>query len=862
MLLEREGLLADLGRHLDDAASGAGSLVLIAGEAGAGKTSLVRAFVDSVDDSSLVLHGACDPLTTPRPLSPLHDFAADPNTGLAGLTGGDRSPIDMFGEVLDRLRNSIRPVLVVVEDVHWADEGTLDFLRFVGRRIGDSKAVMLCTYRDDEVVADHPLKPVLGQLAPLESTDRMAVPSLSLAAVTTLIAERSFEPADLLKLTDGNAFFVTEILASGEDLPHTVQEAVLARVALLDERPRRVVQGVSVAPRSLEIQHTAALVDGSLDDIDAALSAGVLVGDGVSLRFRHELARSAVESSLPPARRLDLHLRMLRLLEEQQTPDLARLAHHANRAGEGDLVVEYAPRAAREAAANGAHKEAVSFFEAALRFADRIDDEAEAAMRVEFANELGIVDRRREALDNIDRVVAHYRRSGDDRSLAATLIPDSGARWRFEDAGRFRVGLAEALGILEEHGPSAELANAYLTSAYQYMLARKGKQAAQEIAKARATADVAGTDELEWMTQMLEATVQMVSGDSDDGIRVLHEVRERAAGERNVDNEVLALTMLGSGGGEVRRYEEAVPALEGGVEHGLAVDQDYLAAYSRSWLARVAFEQGRWDEAVEYATLVDRATTYRRGIAIVTALSALGRVRVRRGDPGGAALLDEMVELSRSHELQHGWNAICGRAEHLWLAGRPEEAINDLAPAFERALDTDSEWARGEIGFWMWRTGAIDGPPEGAAEPFALQMAGDWEESAARWREIGCPYEVAMALADGPVTAKLEALEILDSVAARPMADRLRSRLRDLGVEGIPRGPTKTTLANPAGLTARQLEVLRHLADGLTNDQIAEELYLSKKTVEHHVSAIYSKLGVTTRARAIKAAMEVGAVEK
>ncbi|HEU4895643.1 MAG TPA: response regulator transcription factor, partial [Acidimicrobiia bacterium] len=252
----------------------------------------------------------------------------------------------------------------------------------------------------------------------------------------------------------------------------------------------------------------------------------------------------------------------------------------------------------------------------------------------------------------------------------------------------------------------------------------------------------------------------------------------------------------------------------------------------------------------------------REGIAFITAMSALGRVRVRRGDPGGLVLLEEMTQLARDHELQHGWNAICGRAEHFWLTGDPARGLDELEPAYRRALDTDSRWARGEIGFWMWRVGAIDNPPDRAAEPFALQIAGDWMAAADAWRQIGCPYEEAMALADGPEEAKLQALELLDQLGARPLADRVRQRLRALGADSIPRGPTRQTLSNPGALTRRQLDVLHLIGRGSTNEQIAEELFISKKTVEHHVSAIYSKLGVTSRPEAVVAAMEIGAIEK
>lgn len=860
MLLERGALLGELGQRLDEAVQRSGSLVLLAGEAGVGKTSLVRPFADSLYGSAQVVEGACDPLTTPRPLSPLHDFAADPDFEFADPGRGDRAVIETFTELLGRLKNPVRPIVMVIEDIHWADGGTLDFVRFVGRRVMACRAVVVCTYRDDEVGPDHPLRPVLGQLLPLRSTYRMVVPPLTIDGVTSLAEGTTIEPAELFELTDGNPFFVTEILASGSDLPATVQEAVLARVARLSVTARRIVEAVSVAPRSLEITHAATIAGASLDDVDAALDAGVVVGDRLGLRFRHELARSAVEESMPIARRLGFHLHMLRILEQDADPDVARLAHHAVRAAATALIVEYAPRAARLAASEGSHKQAVSFFEAALAHADRIDDDDEAELRLDLADELGTVDRRLDALGQLDLAAQHYRAIGDELALAETLVPHTGARWRFEDASRFRIGLREALDILEPKGRTTQLARAYLSSAYGHMLARRGSDASSDLADARRTVEAAGADELDWMIRLLEGTVDVVTGTVDAGVRMLEELSHEAVAGGRVGDEVLALMMLGSGGGEARRYDVALPALERGVEHGLEVDQDYLVSYCRAWLARIALEQGRWEDAARSAGLVDHAAFSRTGIGVLTGLSALGRVRVRRGDPGGLALLEEMVELGRSHELQHGWNAVCGRAEHYWLAGRPADGLGEVANTYQRALETESAWARGEVAFWMWRLGAIDGPPEGAAEPFALHMSGASDEASAAWRDLGCPYEEAVALADGPVDARLEALDIFDTLGARPMADRVRGQLRNAGVDSIPRGPTRTTRDNPAGLTSRQLEVLQLLADGLTNGEIADRRFVSNKTVEHHVSAAYMKLGVTSRSRAVREAERIGAV--
>lgn len=850
MLLERETQLSGLTNALAGAAEHSGGLVLVPGEAGSGKSSLIRAFVQSLDDSVLVIEGACDPLATPRPLSPLYDFAADPDSGLSELVAGDREPMVIFHELLDRLRNTIRPIVLVIEDVHWADEATLDLLRFLGRRIGDTRTVLICTYRDDEVGPDHPVRPVLGQLIPLGTTRRLAVGALSRDAVTRMAADQDVDLDQLYRLTDGNAFFVTEVLASGIGLPETVQEAVLTRVAMLAPGPRRVVEGVSAAPRSLELDQATALAGATVSDVDDALSAGVLVGDGRNLRFRHELARSAVEESLSVARRLDLHRRMLGLLSEEKKADLARLAHHAMCAGEIELTLQYAPAAAREAVARAARKEAIAFYRGALEHSEMLDPRAEADIRRELAEQLAITGEPSASVDEHRQAVELYRQLGDSLSLADSLVHLMVALWRVNEAAEAEY--QEAYSILATMEPSIECVNLYYAKGHLEMLARHGTAAFESLRRGREIA--AQVDELEdfpWRMKMLEGTVHIVLGEPMEGLRILSECAEEGERTGNSRHVLISLGMLGSGGGEARVYEPALSALERSIQIGLATDADYSVAYDRSWLARIAFEQGRWDEAVRWAELVNRTSPDQIGISVLTARSALGRVRVRRGDPGGVELLEEMIELGLAHEIQHAWNAICGYGEFHWLRDRDANAPEILLDGFRRALDTESEWARGELGFWMWRMGAIDGPPENCAEPFQKQMSGDWQGAATAWRQIGCPYEVALALSDGDIESKMEALETFDRLGAGPAAAMVRRSLRDSGIDHIPRGPAATTLDNPYGMTKRQMEVYRLLTEGLSNGEIAEQLFLAKKTVEHHVSAIYSKLGVTTRSQAM-----------
>lgn len=659
-----------------------------------------------------------------------------------------------------------------------------------------------------------------------------------------------------MRLTDGNAFFVTEVLAAGGGLPASVQDAVIARVGQLPDGARKVVDGVSVAPRSLEIPLAAAIAGVSLEEVDTAVGAGVLVEDGQSVRFRHELARAAVEESLPPARRLGLHLRMIEILQEQGSRDLARITHHAIRAGRGDLIVEYAPAAGDDAVRRGARREAVAFYRAALRYAHTLGTEPSARLRVKLATELRNLDRPEEAVAELEQAIADLRGIDHPRALAEALGQLQAALWYLRRYDEGWDAMNEALELLRADGPSETLGFNLYRVAHHHMLSRHAAPAFEAIAEARRVGEQVGSDTVRWLAGMMEGTIHIVVGDPDRGVALLEEAGAKAERDGNHAFASSAWGMLGTGGGEARRYEMAIQALERGIDVGLATDQDYTVSYNRSWLARIAFEQGRWDDAVAYAELVARTTLQRQGIAFLTAMSALGRVRVRRGDPGGVSLLEEMTGLAEEHELQHGWNAICGLAEHQWLTGRGW-APETLEPFYRRALETDSPWACGEVGFWMWRHGLIDGPPENAAEPFALQMAGDWEGAANRWREIGCPYEAAMALGDGSVEAQMEALDILDRLGARPLSDRIRSQLRDAGVERLPSRPRPGTLANPYGLTDRQLAVLRLIADGCSNDEISDQLYISKKTVEHHISAVYTKLGVTTRSEAIRIGYEL-----
>jgi DNA-binding CsgD family transcriptional regulator len=237
------------------------------------------------------------------------------------------------------------------------------------------------------------------------------------------------------------------------------------------------------------------------------------------------------------------------------------------------------------------------------------------------------------------------------------------------------------------------------------------------------------------------------------------------------------------------------------------------------------------------------------------ALTVLGRLRARRGEPETAVPLDEAWRLATTTgDLQRLWPVAAARAEAAWLTGRSETIPGFVSSTYDLAVRLRHEWAIGELGYWLWRAGAIDEAPAGAASPFALQIAGDWPAAAREWQLLGCPYEAALALASGSAPADLSAAyAVLDGLGAWPAMQRVAQQMRAVGVRRVPRRRRRSTLANPARLTDREVEVLRLLSEDLRNADIATRLHISTRTVEHHVAAIFGKLGVATRREAVRA---------
>jgi DNA-binding CsgD family transcriptional regulator len=855
-LLERESILSELDALLRDAAAGSGRIAAVAGEAGVGKTSLVEHFSARHARTARTLRGLCDSLATPRPLGPVHDMAAQTSGPLADALRAGVGRDGVFSALLEEIGRPPVPRIVLVEDVHWADDATLDLLRFIGRRIRQVPALLVVTYRDDEVGPTHPLHQLLGQL-PQAAVRWMRLSPLSEEAVREL-ARRGGRPAEgVYALTGGNPFFVTEVLASGgATVPVSIREAVLARAARLSDRARELLDLVAIAPGRMERRLLDALVADAPALVRECAASGALTTAPDAVGFRHELARLAWLEALEPGAHARLHARVLHGLLERPVHerDIARVVHHADGAGDGECVLRVAPAAAREAAAAGAHRQAEAHYRTALRYADRAPPAMRAELLDAWSYELHLCGRIADAVRAREEALALWRRVGDRRREGDALRQLSRLAWFEGRRAAAAAHAAEAIRVLEPLGPSHELAMAYSTRAQLHILAEERKLAPEWGDRAVAMAEALGDPEA-LVHALTNAACLTPGGARENQLRAARLAQEHGFHE----HAMRAFTWLICDAIVEHDHALAEGVLPEALAYAEAHDLDAFISYLRGWRARMRVQQGRLDEAEADATDVLRRE-HTSTVERLPALGALGTALARRGDPGARALLDEALERAESTgELQRLAPVANARAEAAWLRGDLEGMRAEAMRAYPLALQVESWWDAGRLAVWLGRAGALDEVPAELPGPFAAELAGRWRDAVRSWERLGCPYEQALALAEGDdAEAWQESFAILDALGAHAAAAAVRRDLQRRGARGIPRGPRPATRRNPAGLTPAQARVLALLARGLSNTDIARELSVSPRTVDHHVSAVLGKLEVATRAAAIAAAHERG----
>ncbi len=684
----------------------------------------------------------------------------------------------------------------------------------------------------------------------------MHVPPLSRAAVSELAGA----PADeLYAATGGNAFFVTEAIAAGGELPPpSVRDAVLARAGKLAEDARMTLELVAVVPGAAELWLVREA--DATDGLAECEERGLLIVEGGVVRYRHELARRVIEESLPGGRRAELHGRVLGALLSGDV-DPARLVHHAVEAGDPASTVELSLRAARAAAESRAHAEAAAHYARVLDHRELLDENGRADVLEAFAVESYAAGRADPALAACHEAVALRRAAGDVERLADDLRTLSRLLWWASGDGvaAARAG-DEAVELLEPLGPSLGLALAYANRAQLLMLAQREEEAVEVGERAIALAREFGDD------------AALVHAQTTVGSALAYARGLAVGGHVLADAIQLGITI----GADEQVCRAAVNVAWTAIDWQLLdrADADCALAlaladarenrafrlYALATRARLHVALGRWDAAVADAEEV-LAQAEGPAVARIPSLICLGLVEGRRGQDRAEALLADAHGMAKATgELQRLRPVACALAELAWFRD-DRDAVDEATRApYALASEIGNEWDVGELASWRWRAGVLDDAPD-CAEPYRLLIAGDPLAAAECWLTIGDRYQAALCLGDThDPDALAEALTIAEGLGAEALAPRLRRRLRALG-QSVPRGPRPSTRANPVGLTGRQLEVLELVGTGATNAEIARLLFLSPKTVEHHVGAVLAKLRVTSRAAAVARAHELGLVE-
>ncbi len=892
-LLERESSMAALARAFAQAQAGTGQVVLLSGEAGIGKSSVISHFAAQLrrERTARVFWGGCDALSTPRPLGPLYDIAAQCGGALAALLQQPRPTLSaVLGALLAALAapegRGAAPSLLIIEDLHWADHATLDLVHLLGRRVMHLPALVVLSFRDGAAFNGSALQRALADF-PATTTTHLPLEPLSLRAVTTLAAQDPRPPEHLMRLTQGNPFFLSEVLERPDGaVPITVRDAVMARVHQLPADARRICEVVSVepgqAPRAVVDAVFAAEPGHGLDDaLDACIVAGILQQVDSDLRFRHELARLAVLDHLPPQRRRNLHAKVLDHLQDLPDTSKARLVHHADGAGLVPMVLELAPQAAADATPLGAHREALAHYVSALRYLEQASTEQQALLLEGWARSAAISAwSSAEVVTAMEKAVALWKSLGQ-RHRAASTLQEMAFMWQgLWQADAAERCLDEAMALLEPDAPPLQLAALFNQRAFFCMrksataetLAWSGR--ARDVMRDAGVSAVSGLSDVAVAidTRVAAGTALMRAG-FDEGERMLRACLPDTFAAGLPLPMIACYTYLSESTLRQCRFAEA----EAWSREALTRLQDAgdIQHYYLGVQAQLLVSRGEYAQAITRAREVLDALTTEPGVMQWGMLLAEGVARCRSGAEGGVERLRQCYGISQGPYPYYVLPAASALVEGLVLQGDEDAARAVLHEAWSRRGDESSPWLVRPLQVWARRLGttldSADDPSvalENAgygraadAEPLVLELAGDAAGAAAFWARVGAPYEQARCLMACGSEGVQQAIAIWTRIGAAAAERQARAEARRQGLRGVRRGPYQSARSNALGLSAREQQILQLLAQGHSNAAIAQQLSRSERTVEHHVSRMLSKTGVAHRAALVAQARKMGALD-
>lgn len=863
VLLEREPQLAQLHQLYTAIEEDSPQLVLLSGEAGVGKTVLLKQYRDEVlARGGTVVWGMCDDLYTPQALAPFYDVAYQLGGALIDLLP-EATNLHLIGHrLLNTLSSQHSPVVLVIEDIHWADEATLDLIRYLGRRL-DGRAIMLILTLREQTYISKALQVLLGAL-PANLTTRIGLRPFEPKTVNRLAGEMSIDLENLFQLTQGNPFYVTEMLKSQSDqMPETIRDAILGRVASLSQEARMIVEIVSLIPNQAEVW-LAEQLGYRLDSLSGDLLLGnILEYRADYLAFRHELARRIVHDALPIQRRKLLHREIFDvLLARRKTSDihLARLVHHAAYAELGEAVIQLAPKAAQQAQKVNAYREAAAHYATVLQYRDLMPED-QAASLLEARADCSFYNDWEVALSTLKKAQTIRRKLDDRYRLGVNYRQMARLAWGTSQIREARQYSLRAIRLLKEFDDGEALAEAYLqlnqihTVTGHFSAAKFWNRVA-----------LAYSERIDAAEPYLDALLNLgiILGDTGDfaGAQSRFDQVLEIATDQNRPLQIVRV-YINRVLSELHQLDlqKGLSLCEIGAQFALEHEMEIYRQYFAVLKGRVLIHLGRWDEALALSRPVVDVTPL--GPIGVTGLTNIALVEARRGDLAAKLTLKRLDKLLDSGRLEPRLinDIYLAWAEVAWHEGDYAECQRQIDLLLKNITRTqEDDWfKRGHGLHWLWRCGKASSIKVPMPYPIQLELSGAWQQAAESWAASGFLYEAGLAYAFGDRSGLSQAFEIFDQLNARPALDFVRKSMREIGV-AVPRGANASTRQNKIGLTKRQMEVLTLLAQDLTNAEIGSRLHISAKTAEHHVSAILGKLDVASRDEAAATARANGLI--
>jgi DNA-binding CsgD family transcriptional regulator/GTPase SAR1 family protein len=857
-LIERDGFLDTLRTEFKNIESGEGHCIFVSGEAGIGKTSLVKMFCKELKDKGNIYQGTCDALFSPRPLAPLYDILLQMGNGLPEIGNDITDRTAFFTRFHHRLKNEKEVSLLIFEDIHWADEATLDFIKFLGRRITQLRCLFILTYRENEIHAHHPLRTVLGQLH-AGSFTRMQLLPLTKQAVEKLAVEKGYSGEDVFSITGGNPFYVNEILASySPGIPENIKDSILSVYNRLDEKTKQLWQILSVLPTGLEIRYLEKMEPSFTAAIESCLDSKILISKNELIFFKHELYRRTIETSLSPLVRIALNKKIIDLFKEsfEQRREIERIIHHAKNANEYELVAHYAPVAARQAALAGAHIEAAKLYLSAIEYYQGNDKDMLLQFYNAYAYECYLTNQIKEAIIYAGKSLHLIKEKKDTGRIADCMRFLSRLWWLDGNIKNAEDYAEQAIEVLDDQPSSHVKAMAFSNKSQIKMMLDQPAESIKWGEKAIDIAKELGDEEsLSHALNNVGSVYMNFSASEQKGIEMLQQSLEIALKNSFHEHAARAYSNLGSNALKMKNYLFSKKILEEGIEYCDERDLDSWRLNNLSLLACLHLETGDWNTAYSLADNLLKNEDKPRAFRIA-ALIVIASVQMRRGDGDPLPLLlTAETKALETTELQRIVPSLIALLEYEWITGKnfikPED-LNRCKHSIEQSIYTIE---KNEFAFWLHKTRKEYVRLNDVYKGYDVSSVKKAQQAAVLWEKTGNTYAQALTLFEGDDDDKRKAISIVQKMGAVAICEKMKFEMRASGIKSIPRGIRKSTKSNPANLTERELDVLQLLKEGLTNKEIASRLFISTKTVDHHISSIFFKLDVNSRIKAVQEAI-------